>query len=183
MRVTVCFLLIFPSFLTSPLFADAAKQTTNSRPDATIVHMVQKYLISLKNVRMDFTQTSTNGPTAKGNIRLKKPDLFKVNYTGPHQDSFTLTDGMKIEYYDSELGERTELPIPHVMDILLFDTFDNVRVIRTTHNENRISITVEYDDAQATIYFQESPIVLLSWEIHQNNTIVSTIITKIEELR
>lgn len=148
-----------------------------------LIQKIKNYFLSLKHVKLTFEQIYQNGKVSNGEMILRKPNTLKIQYIQPNQDRFTLNDRMLLEYYDSELGETTELPLPRVLDIILFNDFSHIQIEHAFQQGNEITLQVKHEDTIVTFIMTANPIKLLRWNILQNNQLVTTHIIKISHIK
>lgn len=160
---------------TLPKNGHFSKQTEQTE----LINKIKGYIVNLKNIAIEFEQINPNGKKARGILVLKKPNALSIKYFTPHQDTFTLNHRMLLEYYDSEVRETTELALPHVFDMILFDDFSELKIENIKKKNNRINLIVKYEDSTVEFVFSNNPIELLGWSLKQNNKTIRTEIIEI----
>lgn len=145
-----------------------------------IINQVKQYFTNLDHVKITFTQTSKTSGKARGYIVIHKPDRLLIQYTTPHQDRFLLNDKMSLEYFDSKLGETSDLPLPRIFAMILYNEFDAINLLKMKDVKRLLYIIVAYEDSSAQFVFSKSPFKLVSWTVTQNSTVIRTHIDKIE---
>lgn len=155
------------------------KEHLKQTEQTELINKIKYYIVNLRNVAIEFEQTGVDGKKARGTLMLKKPNVLSIKYFTPHQDTFTLNHRMLLEYYDSEVGETTELALPHVFDMILFDDFSGLKIENITKRNNRINLLVKYEDSTVEFVFSNNPIELLGWSLKQNNKTIRTEIIEI----
>lgn len=130
-----------------------------------LLTLIKNYFTKTKCINVLFLQTNSDGTNATGKIYIEKPRTIKIQYFSPNQDSFILNDKLRLEYFDSELNEVTEIPLPRVFDIILFDDFSNIKIKKITETPFSIELLTAFEDSFVLFTFHKHPIKLDSWVI------------------
>lgn len=100
--------------------------------DKEIVNKINTFFDSMLSLKSDFIQfNKKNIEEAKGIFYVKKPDNFKIEYTGPFRKYFIITKKL-IKHYDYDLDEFSVLP---KMNNDLFDLFIQQRNLESLNAE------------------------------------------------
>jgi outer membrane lipoprotein carrier protein len=96
----------------------AAPRSTQAPPDATdLARRLQTNYDKIHSFTAQFTQTYASGGLAlkvapeKGEIRVKKPDRFRMETTAPVRKT-TGSDGRTLYFYDHQARTASEEPLP-----------------------------------------------------------------------
>jgi outer membrane lipoprotein-sorting protein len=158
------------------LAAEAAQQAdapmTLSEDDRADLKGISVYLDGIHTMRARFKQTSTSGGLAMGKIYLRRPGLMRVEYEPP-VPVLLVADGYWVSYYDTELDQRTQIPISQTpVWFLLQDTIDFTPATTVTRIERsggalRVSLyqTENPDAGSASLTFADDPLQLKQWTI------------------
>lgn len=136
-----------------------------SQHEEGLLILIKKYFTKTNCINVFFSQSTNDGIEATGEIYIEKPRTIKIKYFSPNQDSFVLNDKLRLEYFDSELNEVTEIPLPRVFDIILFDDFSNIKIKSIKETPSTIDLLTSFEDSFVLFTFNKNPIRLDSWII------------------
>lgn len=176
------FIVLIAFFLCSNTVSAKIPLANQQAVKQQVINRVKQYFTNLDRVKMTFTQTSKTSGNAHGYIVIHKPDHLLIQYTTPHQDRFLLNDRMSLEYFDSKLGETSDLPLPKIFAMILYNEFDEINLLKMREFNGLLYIIVAYEDSSAQFVFSKSPFKLISWTVTQNSTVIRTHIDKIEHI-
>jgi outer membrane lipoprotein-sorting protein len=150
--------------------ADAPMNLSND--DRADLKRISVYLDGIHTMRARFSQVATGGRLASGNIYLRRPGLMRVEYEPP-VPVLLVADGFWVDYYDTELGQLTQIPLSQTpIWFLLQETIDFTPATTVTRIERapgalRVSLyQTEHPDAgSASLTFADDPLQLKRWTI------------------
>ncbi|MDC0074345.1 outer membrane lipoprotein carrier protein LolA [Alphaproteobacteria bacterium] len=145
---------------------------------------IENYLDSLNFFSADFYQINNDGKTEMGKLYYLKPGKIRFEYNKP-STILIISDGKKITYFDKELGQVTKFSIKKSpLGFLLKNKFsfsNNYNEIVSVENTGQV-IYIKMRDKQdiysgyITLVFENKPINLKQWIIHDNNDKITKII-------
>lgn len=132
----------------------------------------ERYLQSLESAQARFVQTNHDGSQLVGTFYLDRPGKLRFEYDPPVED-FIVADGTFLYFYDSELGEQSNVLIGQTMaDFILREDIafgDGVHVEDIVENDQYVQVTlVQEEDPAAgsiTLGFSQEPYALKKWRV------------------
>ena len=165
---------------TSPCLATPSSSNDNK----AILTRVELYLNSFRSLTADFTQYGEDGRVATGNLYLVRPGRLRFEYLPP-SSILIIGTGKHLIFHDVQLEQVSYLPMDRSpLAFLLERNFsfntNDVKILKVTYDPGRVGITLtdpNYPDSgTVTIVFEDKPIRLRQWRIHDvfgNTTTIS----------
>lgn len=175
MRIFIFLALLFLSF---PALAGAV-----SPENQADLERIEAYLNSFKTLHAEFTQSSSNGNIADGELYLSRPNKMRFEYKGDKKLQL-VADGKNLIYYDERLEQVSYLPLKSSpLYPILKDHVDlndkSIRIVRFAKTESEISLGfVQSSDPGAgelTLQFSESPLELRRWVVRDAQDVMTTV--------
>ena len=173
---------LLAAFVLTPVASLAAEIARRAEPpialsfdDRADLKRIAVYLDGIHTMRAKFKQTATGGRLASGKIYLRRPGLMRVEYDPP-VPVLLVADGHWVNYYDSDLDQRTQIPISQTpVWFLLQKTIDFTPAVTVTRIERspgslRVSLyqTEKPDAGSASLTFADNPLRLRQWTIEDS---------------
>jgi outer membrane lipoprotein-sorting protein len=141
-----------------------------SQNDRADLKRIAAYLDGIHTMRARFEQKASDGGLASGTIYLQRPGLMRVEYDAPAH-ALLVADGVWVTYYDSELDQRTQIPIAQSpLWFLLQDKIDFTPATTVTRIERsagllRVSLyqTGHPDGGSISLTLADNPLQLTRW--------------------
>ena len=162
-------------------FTEAQGSNLNPR-QIILVQLAQKWFNGLKTFKAGFTQTTSTGTSAVGDIEIIRPGRMLINYKSP--DGLQIfADGAWLIYIDRNLKEVNQVPIKWTpARVLLRDKIDligqaSVRV-EESKTEFRLALIPREssEDGNITLIFSKNPSKLISWIVTDPQGIQTTVL-------
>ena len=158
-------------------------QGSNLTPRQIIlVQLAEKWLNGLKTFKADFTQTTSTGTSAVGDIEIIKPGRMLINYKNP--DGLQIfADGAWLIYLDRNLREVNQVPIKLTpARVLLQDKIGLIGQASVQVEESKTQFRLALlpressEDGNITLIFSKNPSKLISWIITDPQGIQTTVL-------
>ncbi len=173
-------------------FAPAGAQETDdpfdvspavlSADEAIWLQRAEDYFNSIKSLRADFIQISSEGGSAEGIFYLRRPGRLRVEYLPP-TPVLIVGDGLFLHFHDTELGQVSDWPIFDTpfgalsSDEVIFN--DDLIVTDFLRRSGALAITlVKREDpglGSLTLYFTEAPMELKQWKVIDAQGLITTV--------
>ena len=149
--------------------ADAQDLTVTDRVD---IVRIESYLRSLDTVQARFEQYSSTGARGAGDFYLDRPGRMRIEYDPPDPYLY-VADGFWLVFYDSELEQRSEVPLGSTLadfitreDVTLSGEV-TVTGLRRDGNHLEIDLIQTEDPGSGTLtlVFADNPLDLHSWVV------------------
>lgn len=158
---------------------------TTKKDDQNVLDKAQVYLNSIRSLRTDFQQISSDGQKANGTITLKKPNRMIMDYINPNTFQF-FADGHSFIYIDKELNQVSYMSVDKTPAFFILKSdfsFEDkkIKILSVRDGKDKAEITLNQQDdplaGEVTLVFSKFPEFQLdSWVIndaHGNRVIVS----------
>ncbi len=147
------------------------------------VSRIKSYLNRISTMQARFIQTNPDGKTWEGTLSIKRPGNFRFEYDPPVPHTL-ISNGTWFIHVDRELKESNFLPLDRTPARFLLSKrvrFDKeVKLIGFRQSAGLIHLRIvntEHPDlGQVTLTFNERPLALRQWRVHdaQNkNTLIT----------
>jgi len=140
---------------------------------------IQIFLNSIKTMRANFVQLSTDGGMAKGTLNLERPGKVRFEY---NEDTpiLIVSDGTIVNLIDYEIGQVTKWPVEETPLALLLKKDitlgDKVQLSTIPTESGLVTMVSAYDpdrpeQGNLTLYFlgnagdPDNPLFLDAWEV------------------
>ena len=169
--------LLFPSLLApQPITA-----SFNSKEKSEI-NRIEVYLNSIKSLRADFLQVSSNGNMATGKLYMARPGKIRFEYDPP-SPILLLSDGYFLRYVDKDLEQVTHLWLDNTPIGFLLDEdiklSESITVTKFSQNANVLIISLKNSEkperGAISLIFSDKPLKLKKWVIKDAQGITTTI--------
>ncbi len=146
---------------------------TLSASERADVARIQEYLNAIRTVRARFTQTSSNGQVAEGELYISRPGRLRIEYDPP-VPVLIVSDGTWLIYFDRELQQVSHLPLGSTpadiltkADIALSGDDLTITGFEAKAGLLRVSLVRTKDplSGRVTLVFNENPVILRQWTI------------------
>ncbi|MBE88117.1 MAG: hypothetical protein CMM76_01600 [Rhodospirillaceae bacterium] len=137
------------------------------------VSRIKSYLNRISTMQARFIQTNPDGKTWEGTLSIKRPGNFRFEYDPPVPHTL-ISNGTWFIHVDRELKESNFLPLGRTPARFLlakqvrFD--EEVKLIGFLHKAGLIHLKIvntEFPDlGYVTLTFNERPLALLQWRMH-----------------
>lgn len=162
-------------------FTGAQGSNLNSR-QIILVQLAEKWLNGLKTFEASFTQTTSNGTSAVGDIKIIRPGRMLINYQSP--DGLQIfADGVWLIYVDRNLKEVNQVPVKLTpARVLLQDKIDLIgqTSVRVEESKTKFRLALlpreSSDDGNITLIFSKNPTKLVSWIVTDHQGIQTTVL-------
>jgi outer membrane lipoprotein-sorting protein len=149
-----------------------AAPMTLSESDRSELKRISNYLDGIHTMRARFEQKAAGGGLAYGEIYLRRPGRIRVEYQAPAH-ALLVADGVWLSYYDTELDERTQIPISQtplwflLQDKIDFTTAATLTRVGHSAGELRVSLHQTQNPGAGSVLltFAEEPLRLKQWRI------------------
>ncbi len=143
---------------------------TLSENDRADLKRIAAYLDGIHTMRARFEQKASDGGFASGTIYLRRPGQMRVEYDPPAH-TLLVADGIWVTYYDSELDQRTRIPIAQsplwflLQDKIDFTPSTTVPRIERSAGLLRVSFyqTGNPDAGSTSLILADNPLQLKRW--------------------
>lgn len=161
-----------PLALLFVLFAGAARAEISAEDRAT-AKQAEDYLNSVRSLSADFVQIGPNGEMAKGKVFLRRPGKLRFEYAPP-SPLLLVADGRWLVLEDRELKHVDRWPVGDTpLAVLVADRVDlggSVEVTKVRREGGVLRLTIvdrkRRDEGHLTLIFNETPMELRQWEVH-----------------
>ena len=162
-------------------FTEAQGSDLNPR-QIILVQLAQKWLNGLKTFKAGFTQTTSTGTSAVGDIEIIRPGRMLINYKSP--DGLQIfADGAWLIYIDRNLKEVNQVPIKWTpARVLLRDKIELIRQASVRVEESKTEFRLALipressEDGNITLIFSKNPSKLISWIVTDPQGIQTTVL-------
>jgi outer membrane lipoprotein-sorting protein len=143
-----------------------------SEDDRADLKRISIYLDGIHTMRARFSQVASGGALSSGTIYLRRPGQMRVEYEPP-VPVLLVADGYWVDYYDTKLGQLTQIPISQtpiwflLQETIKFTPATTVTRIERSPGALRVSLyQTEHPDAgSASLTFADDPLQLKQWTI------------------
>ena len=169
--------LLFPSLLApQPITASFSSKEKSE------INRIEVYLNSIKSLRADFLQVSSNGNMATGKLYLARPGKIRFEYDPP-SPILLLSDGYFLRYVDKDLEQVTHLWLDNTPIGFLLDEdiklSESITVTKFSQNANVLIINLKNSEkpeqGAISLIFSDKPLKLKKWVIKDAQGITTTI--------
>ena len=162
-------------------FTEARGSNLNPR-QIILVQLAEKWLNGFKTFKAGFTQTSSNGTSAVGDIEIIRPGRMLINYKRP--DGLQIfADGAWLIYLDRNLREVNQVPIKLTpARVLLQDKIELIGQASVRIEESKTKFRLALlpgkgsEDGNITLIFSKNPSKLISWIVTDPQGIQTTVL-------
>ncbi|MEC8622255.1 MAG: outer membrane lipoprotein carrier protein LolA [Pseudomonadota bacterium] len=162
-------------------FTEARGSNLNPR-QIILVQLAEKWLNGFKTFKAGFTQTSSNGTSAVGDIEIIRPGRMLINYKRP--DGLQIfADGTWLIYIDRNLKEVNQVPIKLTpARVLLQDKIELIGQASVRIEESKTKFRLALlpgkgsEDGNITLIFSKNPSKLISWIVTDPQGIQTTVL-------
>ena len=169
--------LLFPSLLAP----QSIIASFNSKEKSEI-NRIEVYLNSIKSLRADFLQVSSNGNMATGKLYMARPGKIRFEYDPP-SPILLLSDGYFLRYVDKDLEQVTHLWLDNTPIGFLLDEdiklSESITVTKFSQNANVLIISLKNSEkpeqGAISLIFSDKPLKLKKWVIKDAQGITTTI--------
>ena len=162
--------------------APAPAQTGAPAIDPSEVARLEAYLNSVRSMRSNFVQTSSNGNIAEGTLYLQRPGYMRIDYKPPTPLQ-VFADGLWLTYVDHELKEVNRLPLKATpAAFLLQDRISltgDITVKRLTRRRGTLNLhltqTDESDLGRLIVTLDAAPVELRGWTVIDAQGVETTV--------
>jgi len=185
-------LLALTVAVTAAAPAPAATTTELSPGDRALIGRIQDYLEGLDTLRARFSQRSSDGTRARGELWLDRPGKLHFAYDPP-PDLVMVANGSWLLYYDREAEQTSYIPLSETplypllkenIHLLGSETF---AVADASRGRGGVSLTLVRGTGDAgspgslTLMFRDDPLRLRQWRlIDQQGTVTQVRLTEVE---
>jgi outer membrane lipoprotein-sorting protein len=154
-----------------PQLAQADRPTPAERHAETIAGL-ERYLRSIDTLVSRFTQVSSDGAYAQGQLWLDRPGKMRFEYDEP-VPVLMIANGLELLYYDRELQQPTFLPLWETPLWMVLkeeaSLTDEIEVLGLREAGGEIEVRVRESDhpdrGQLTLRFEREPLQLKGWTV------------------
>ncbi|NDE90211.1 MAG: outer membrane lipoprotein carrier protein LolA [Alphaproteobacteria bacterium] len=140
--------------------------------DKEEIARIQNYLNSIKTMRADFTQTSSDGSSVNGKVAISRPGKMRLEYEAPNEN-LLVADGAFMHVWDGKAKTGSSIPLgTSLADIILRDDLKlngDITVAEIKKYPAAIHITLVQNDNPAagsiTLEFEDRPLKLKNWRV------------------
>ena len=162
-------------------FTEAQGSNLNPR-QIILVQLAEKWLNKLKTFKAGFTQTTSTGTSAVGDIEIIRPGRMLINYKSP--DGLQIfADGAWMIYIDRNLKEVNQVPIKLTpARVLLQDKIELIgqASLRVEESKTKFRLALlpreSSEDGDITLIFSKNPSKLISWIITDPQGVQTTVL-------
>lgn len=141
-------------------------------PDAAVVKRIEAYLNTLKTLKAEFVQLSSDGQFAQGKLYLARPNRLRFDYAPPSRLQI-YADGTWLKFVDTYLESVTYVPLSRtVAGVLVKERVKltgevEVKGIKRGRGEISVSLVdaAEPDAGRLMMVFREDPLRLARWTV------------------
>lgn len=161
--------------LLAVLFAlvPASARAELSQQDRSTVRQVEEHLNSVRTLSAGFVQIGPNGEVARGRVFLRRPGKLRFEYAPP-SPLLLVADGRWLVLEDRDLKHVDRWPVGETpLAVLVADRVDldgSVEVTKVKREGGVLRVTLvdrkRRDEGHLTLIFNETPIELRQWEVH-----------------
>jgi len=161
-------LALAPMAWAAPPAANAPGQDSKAYDLARI----EKYLNNLRTLKADFLQSTDDGRVAEGKLYLQRPGRLRVEYNPP-TPVLIVSDGQRVFYYDSELGQVNSGNLSDTpAGVLVRDKYEfgkGIKIVGYERGPNVIRVSLQdtknTDVGILDLTFEDNPLSLKQWRI------------------
>jgi outer membrane lipoprotein-sorting protein len=169
------------ALLLTALPAAAAQQPLTASEQAVLLR-IESYLNGITTMQARFTQTSDAGSVAEGDFYLSRPGRMRIQYDDPIPYLY-VADGFWLTFWDAELRQRSDVLLgTTIADVITRERIrlsGDVTVMDVRQSSGWVEVDlVQTEDpgaGQLTLVFQESPMRLDRWVVHDGQGITTEV--------
>ena len=147
----------------------------------SLIQSAQDWLNRLKTFQAEFTQTTSTGSTAIGDMLILKPGKMLIEYQNP--DGLQIfSDGTWLIFIDKNLKEVNQIPLKVTpAKVLLQNKINLIQEASILIGENKTNFHLilrpkeSTDDGDITLIFSKKPLKLISWVVTDPQGIHTTV--------
>ena len=147
----------------------------------SLIQSAQDWLNQLETFRAKFTQTTSTGSNAIGEVLIVRPGKMLIEYQDP--DGLQIfSDGTWLVYIDKNLKEVNQIPLKVTpARVLLQKKINLVEEPRILIGEDNAKFHLTLrpegnsDDGNITLVFSKKPLLLISWVVSDPQGIKTTV--------
>jgi outer membrane lipoprotein-sorting protein len=137
------------------------------------LRQIESYLNSIRTVRARFSQVSSNGQAASGQIALSRPGRLRIDYDPP-SPVLVVADGSFLIYYDRALDQVSYVPLGATPAGIILDQHISlagpaltVLEVADAGDSLRLMLTRSDTPGEGTLslFFTRAPWALSEWEV------------------
>jgi outer membrane lipoprotein-sorting protein len=185
----VCALMLAIFALAEPrdLAAAIAPELQLGAEDRADLARIEAYLDGVRTVHSGFTQRSSNGEQAQGELYLARPGRLRIEYQPP-VPVLVIADGTFLIYYDRNLEQVSHVPLASTPAGILLDknislTEGSLTVTGFERADGTIFVSVARADqpreGSIMLALNADPLQLQQWSVTDAQGII-TVVTLIE---
>jgi len=148
----------------------------------SLIQSAQGWLNQLKTFRAKFTQTTSTGSNAIGEVLIFRPGKMLIEYQDP--DGLQIfSDGTWLIYIDKNLKEVNQIPLKVTpARVLLQKKINLMEKTRISIGEDDANFHLTLrpegnsDDGNITLVFSKRPLLLISWAVTDPQGIKTTVL-------
>lgn len=163
------------------------QQAPLTAAEHTDLQRITAYLNGITTMYARFTQYSSDGKTAGGQLWMERPGRMRFEYDLP-SPILMLADRFYVYYIDKKLEEMQKIGLRSTPAWLLLRdpiTFDDLIVTGFTSGPDRIGVTVvekaQPDNGSLTMVFSKDKISLRQWTIVDPRRRTTTVVLSNEQ--
>ena len=147
----------------------------------SLIQSAQDWLNRLKTFQAEFTQTTSTGSTAIGDLLISRPGKMLIEYQNP--SGFQIfSDGTWLIYIDKNLKEVNQIPLKVTPARVLLQSKINLvedASVLTGEAGTNFYLTLRpkgnSDNGDITLIFSKNPLNLISWMVTDPQGIQTTV--------
>ena len=147
----------------------------------SLIQSAQDWLNHLKTFQAEFTQTTTTGSTAIGDLLILRPGKMLIEYQKP--DGLQIfADGTWLIYIDKNLKEVNQIPLKFTpARVLLQEKINLIEETSIWTGEDNTYFLLSLrdkgssEDGNITLTFSKKPLQLVSWVVTDPQGIQTTV--------
>ena len=163
--------------------AAIAPQLQLGAQDQAELARIEEYLNGIRTVQSSFSQHSSNGERAEGQLYLSRPGKLRVEYQPP-VPILVVADGTFLVYYDRDLEQVSYIPLASTPASILLDeqislSGGTLTVTGFERGDDQILVSLVRTDnpgeGSITLVFRKDPLALQQWSVTDAQDIVTVV--------
>jgi outer membrane lipoprotein-sorting protein len=174
---------VAPTPQLSTAAAAIAPQLQLGAEDQAELARIEEYLNGIRTVQSSFSQHSSNGERAEGQLYLSRPGKLRVEYQPP-VPILVVADGTFLVYYDRDLEQVSYIPLASTPASILLDeqislSGGALTVTDFERADDQILVSLVRTDnpgeGSITLVFRKDPLALQQWSVTDAQDIVTVV--------